>query len=72
MTYLLFIERGRTPNPDVLCNREIKFDVFLNEALKLGAEYVATGHYCRNQILSETNETRSLEDFYFGLVGGNE
>ncbi len=39
--------RGRTPNPDVLCNREIKFDVFLQEALKLGAEYVATGHYCR-------------------------
>ena len=40
-------ERGRTPNPDVLCNREIKFDVFLREALKLGAEFVATGHYCR-------------------------
>ncbi len=40
-------EQGRTPNPDVLCNREIKFDVFLEEALKLGAEYVATGHYCR-------------------------
>ena len=40
-------ERGRTPNPDVLCNREIKFDVFLSEALKLGADYVATGHYCR-------------------------
>ncbi len=40
-------ERGRTPNPDVLCNREIKFDVFLKEAVKLGAEYVATGHYCR-------------------------
>ncbi len=40
-------ERGRTPNPDVLCNREIKFDIFLKEALKLGAEYVATGHYCR-------------------------
>ncbi|MFR9602289.1 MAG: tRNA 2-thiouridine(34) synthase MnmA [Rikenellaceae bacterium] len=40
-------EKGRTPNPDVLCNREIKFDVFLKEALKLGAEYVATGHYCR-------------------------
>ena len=40
-------ERGRTPNPDVLCNREIKFDVFLKEALKLGTEYVATGHYCR-------------------------
>ncbi|MEG1645621.1 MAG: tRNA 2-thiouridine(34) synthase MnmA [Alistipes sp.] len=40
-------ERGRTPNPDVLCNREIKFDVFLQEALRLGADFVATGHYCR-------------------------
>ena len=42
-------EKGRTPNPDVLCNREIKFDVFLKEALKLGAEAVATGHYCRKE-----------------------
>ena len=42
-------EAGRTPNPDVLCNREIKFDVFLKEALKLGADYVATGHYCRKE-----------------------
>ncbi|CAM1340036.1 tRNA-specific 2-thiouridylase MnmA [Tenacibaculum aestuarii] len=40
-------EKGRTPNPDVLCNREIKFDVFMNIALSLGADYVATGHYCR-------------------------
>ena len=40
-------EVGRTPNPDVLCNREIKFDVFLKAALDLGADYVATGHYCR-------------------------
>lgn len=40
-------QRGRTPNPDVLCNREIKFDVFLNAAMKLGADFVATGHYCR-------------------------
>lgn len=42
-------ERGRTPNPDVLCNREIKFDVFLKIALQLGADFVATGHYCRKE-----------------------
>lgn len=40
-------EKGRTPNPDVLCNREIKFDLFIKEALYRGADYVATGHYCR-------------------------
>ena len=40
-------ENGRTPNPDVLCNREIKFDIFLKIALDLGADFVATGHYCQ-------------------------
>lgn len=40
-------EAGRTPNPDVLCNREIKFDIFLKAAMDLGADFVATGHYCR-------------------------
>ena len=43
-------EMGRTPNPDVLCNREIKFDVFMKIALDLGADYVATGHYCQKTI----------------------
>jgi len=42
-------QSGRTPNPDVLCNREIKFDIFLKAALKLGADYVATGHYARRE-----------------------
>lgn len=42
---------GRTPNPDVLCNREVKFDLFLESALELGAEGVATGHYCRKETL---------------------
>ena len=42
-------EKGRTPNPDVLCNREIKFDAFMKCARKLGADYVATGHYCRKE-----------------------
>lgn len=46
-------EKGRTPNPDVLCNREIKFDVFMDIALELGADYVATGHYCRKDIVQK-------------------
>jgi tRNA-specific 2-thiouridylase len=44
---------GRTPNPDVLCNREIKFDVFMKIALELGADFVATGHYCRKGIIKK-------------------
>lgn len=40
-------EEGRTPNPDILCNREIKFDIFLNTALKLNADFIATGHYAQ-------------------------
>lgn len=50
-------ERGRTPNPDVLCNREIKFDVFLKIALQLGADYVATGHYCRKGTITHEDGT---------------
>jgi len=54
-------EKGRTPNPDVLCNREIKFDVFMKIALDLGADYVATGHYCRKgTIEKDGKETYQL------------
>ncbi|MFS4483012.1 tRNA 2-thiouridine(34) synthase MnmA [Hyunsoonleella sp. 2307UL5-6] len=49
-------ERGRTPNPDVLCNREIKFDVFMKIALELGADYVATGHYCRKGTVKQNGQ----------------
>ncbi len=50
-------QRGRTPNPDVLCNREIKFDIFLNAAVKLGADFVATGHYARKGEITENGKT---------------
>jgi tRNA-specific 2-thiouridylase len=56
-------EKGRTPNPDVLCNREIKFDVFLKAAENLGADFVATGHYCRK--VMHDNGT-------FGLLAGKD
>ena len=54
-------QAGRTPNPDVLCNREIKFDVFLKAALDLGADYVATGHYCQR---------KENQDGSFSLLAG--
>lgn len=50
-------QMGRTPNPDVLCNREIKFDVFQKIALSLGADYVATGHYCRKGTMEKDGKT---------------
>ncbi len=47
--FLKELKAGRTPNPDILCNREIKFDVFFKKAKSLGASYVATGHYAQSQ-----------------------
>ena len=59
-------ERGRTPNPDVLCNREIKFDAFLKAALELGADYVATGHYCRKEEIEKDGK------IYYRLLAGSD
>ena len=53
---------GRTPNPDVLCNREIKFDAFLKAAQKLGADMVATGHYCRREPLLDSDDKQIVID----------
>ena len=49
--FIADFQKGLTPNPDVLCNREIKFKVFLERALALGADYLATGHYCQNHLI---------------------
>lgn len=54
-------EKGRTPNPDVLCNREVKFDVFLETALSLGADKVATGHYARLDSFTDENGTETFQ-----------
>ncbi len=59
-------QAGRTPNPDVLCNREIKFDTFLREALKLDADFVATGHYCRK------DEVATSDGIEYRLLAGND
>ncbi|KAF2517641.1 tRNA 2-thiouridine(34) synthase MnmA [Flavobacterium foetidum] len=59
-------EKGRTPNPDVLCNREIKFDVFMKIALSLGADYVATGHYCQKSEIEVDGKT------VYQLLAGND
>ena len=55
-------EHGRTPNPDVLCNREIKFDAFLKAAGRMGADMVATGHYCRREPLLDASGNQVVID----------
>ncbi len=71
-------QAGRTPNPDILCNREIKFRAFLDYALELGADYIATGHYCRRE--GEGHEAKLLkgldankdQSYFLHAVGGEQ
>ncbi len=55
-------EQGYTPNPDILCNREIKFKVFFNKAMELGADYLATGHYCQTKVVDGQSRLIKGED----------
>ena len=65
-------EKGRTPNPDVLCNREIKFDVFMDIAIELGADYVATGHYCRKATSTAlSNQDGTTKEIHHLLAGAD-
>lgn len=63
-------ENGRTPNPDVLCNREIKFDVFMKIALSLGADFVATGHYCRKGTIQK--DGKEIHQLLAGIDGNKD
>ncbi|WP_276979710.1 tRNA 2-thiouridine(34) synthase MnmA [Flavobacterium filum] len=63
-------ENGRTPNPDVLCNREIKFDVFMKIAFSLGADFVATGHYCRKGTIQK--EGKEIYQLLAGIDGNKD
>lgn len=70
-TYFLEeLKKGRTPNPDIMCNKYIKFDLFINEAKKLGADYVATGHYARiiNGKLSRAIDLNKDQSYFLAYV----
>ena len=60
-------KHGRTPNPDILCNKEIKFDIFLDTAISLGADYIATGHYCRKSSINFGEDNKQIYSLLSGL-----
>lgn len=65
-------ERGRTPNPDVLCNREVKFDLFLDKATELGADLIATGHYCRKDEFVRQEDGKTVYRLLTGVDPNKE
>ncbi len=71
-TYFLDeLKKGRTPNPDVMCNKYIKFDLFINKALELGADYIATGHYAKiiDGNLYKAKDLNKDQSYFLAYVG---
>lgn len=71
--FLNELKAGRTPNPDILCNSEIKFEAFFNKAMELGADFLATGHYCRvgpNQTLMRGRDTSKDQSYFLHAIDG--
>jgi tRNA-specific 2-thiouridylase len=74
--FLAEYQAGRTPNPDILCNKEIKFKAFLDYAIVLGADFIATGHYARNRIVNGTGQllkgldANKDQSYFLHAVGG--
>ena len=66
--FLAEYKAGRTPNPDILCNKEIKFKAFLDYALTLGADYIATGHYTRRSVNYKNNNGMKSLNYYVGWI----
>lgn len=67
------LKAGHTPNPDILCNREIKFNVFMKKAFELGGDYLATGHYCRTQdgrLLKGVDPNKDQSYFLYTITSG--
>ncbi len=69
---------GRTPNPDILCNKEVKFRAFLDYAIHLGADFIATGHYCRKQDVGNVSslvkglDSNKDQSYFLHAVGGDK
>ena len=74
-TYFLDeLKKGRTPNPDVMCNKYIKFDLFIKEAKKLGADYIATGHYAKikDGVLYKAKDSNKDQTYFLGQLTSDQ
>ncbi len=70
--FLAEYKAGRTPNPDILCNKEVKFKAFLDYAITLGADYIATGHYARRSVIYKNDKGETVAQLLRGLDGNKD